>query len=265
MLGTVTRAGRLLDLYTRESPEWGPTAAARELGIAKSQAHELLTSLTAIGLLRRAPGGQFRLGWRTLALGRDVVRVEFPAGVFRVMGGLAQAFNEPVHLAALERRQVTIIARRPGSLGTDALVPGEEHDRYLCGTAVGKALLADLPAAELEAVLPEAPIDREILLADLAEVRTRRVAFDHGGLAGQLRGVAVPIRGGDGSTIAALGLWTVDRRWASSRDEMSRAVAGAGRRIESLIREVPDYAGENGVSIAAHDGSGSGPQLLPTA
>jgi DNA-binding IclR family transcriptional regulator len=265
MLGTVTRAGRLLDLFTRDAPEWGPTAAARELGIAKSQAHELLTSLTAIGLLRRAPGGQFRLGWRTLALGRDVLRVEFPNGAFRVMAGLAQAFNEPVHLAALERRQVTIIARRPGSMGTDALLPSEERASYLHVSAVGKALLADLPPAELGALLPEAPIDREILLADLADVRLRRVAYDHGGVASAARGVAVPIRGGDGSTIAALGLWTVDRRWASSREEMARAVTGAGRRIESLIREVPGYPAENGVSISAHEGSGSGPQLLPTA
>jgi DNA-binding IclR family transcriptional regulator len=170
-----------------------------------------------------------------------------------------------VHLAALERRQVTIIARRPGTQGTDQLVPGEDRDSYLHVSAVGKALLADLPAAELDALLPEAPIDREILLADLAEIRVRRLALDHGGVASALRGVAVPIRGGDGSTIAALGLWTVDRRCAATRDELSRAVAGAGRRIESLIREVPGYRREKGVSISAHDGSGSGPQLLPTA
>jgi DNA-binding IclR family transcriptional regulator len=264
MLGTVTRAGRLLDLFTRDTPEWGPTAAARELGIAKSQAHELLTSLTAIGLLRRAPGGQFRLGWRTLALGRDALRVEFPDGVFRVMAGLAQAFQEPVHLAALERRRVTIIARRAGSLGTDPLVPGEPDDRYLHASAIGKALLADLPAADLAAVLPGGPMDRALLVADLDQVRMRRLAFDDGGVLGDLRGVAAPIRGGDGSTIAALGLWTVERRWASSHAEMSRAVAGAGRRIEALIREVPAYAGTNGVSMVAHAGSGSGPQLLPT-
>ena len=51
MLRTLGRATRVLDLFTVESPEWGATAVARELGIAKSQAHELLFSLADGGLL----------------------------------------------------------------------------------------------------------------------------------------------------------------------------------------------------------------------
>src|SRR3712207_8199484 len=69
MLRTVTRAGLVLDLFSVERPEWGATAVARELDIAKSQAHELLVSLSDIGLLERVRAGRYRLGWRIVALG----------------------------------------------------------------------------------------------------------------------------------------------------------------------------------------------------
>src|SRR3954465_11307647 len=72
MLQTLTRAGRVLDLFTPERHEWGVTAVAQELGIAKSQAHELLASLCEIGLLHRERGrhrrGRARVGWGVVAL-----------------------------------------------------------------------------------------------------------------------------------------------------------------------------------------------------
>src|SRR4029079_10352180 len=56
MLEKLTRRGRVLGLFTPERHEWGVTAVAVELGIAKSQAHELLASLCEIGLLHRERG-----------------------------------------------------------------------------------------------------------------------------------------------------------------------------------------------------------------
>jgi DNA-binding IclR family transcriptional regulator len=244
MLGTVTRAGRLLDLFTPEFPEWGPTAAARELGIAKSQAHELLTSLTAIGLLRRGRGGQFRLGWRTLALGRDVLRTQFPDEVFRLIGGLAHAFQEPVHLVAFDRAHVAVIARRAGGRGTDPLLPCGSLDAYLHACAMSKALLADLPGDTVEGILPErlhrhteeSIFDHAVLRGELAQIRADRIAYDRGEVADGLRAVAVPIRDAAGDTVAALGLWTGAARWATAEGEMTRAVVGSGQRIELLMR-----------------------------
>jgi DNA-binding IclR family transcriptional regulator len=247
MLGTVTRAGRLLDLFTPERPEWGPTAAGRELGIAKSQAHELLMSLTAIGLLRRGRGGQFRLGWRTLALGRDVLRTQFPDGVFGVIRGLAQAFGEPVHFATLDREHVTAIARRPGNRGTDALLPTGPLDPYMHACATTKALLADLPEERFEQIVPldlvpyttATHIHRGDLRRELDAIRGDRIAFDHGEVVEELRGAAVPVREPGGETVAALGIYTRADRWRTTSVEMTRAISGAGHRIETLMRPSP--------------------------
>jgi DNA-binding IclR family transcriptional regulator len=53
MLLTIKNAGRILDLYSPQSPERGPTEVAEELGIGKSKAHALMASMAEIGLLRR--------------------------------------------------------------------------------------------------------------------------------------------------------------------------------------------------------------------
>ena len=73
MLSTLGRAARLLDLFTLDAPEWGATAVAAELQIAKSQAHELLVSLAGGGLLQRVGAGRYRLGWRIVALNSVLV------------------------------------------------------------------------------------------------------------------------------------------------------------------------------------------------
>src|SRR4051794_37860675 len=100
MLQTLNRAGRVLELFSSEHPEWGATAVARELNVSKSQAHEMLVSLTDIGLLEREASGRYRLGWRILALHsvflvtRDVGRAS--ADVIRALAG---RYGETVELA----------------------------------------------------------------------------------------------------------------------------------------------------------------------
>ena len=149
MLGTVTRAGRALELFTPERPTWGATAVSRELEIAKSQAHELLTSLTEIGLLRRVPGGRYRLGWRTLALGRNGLRCEFPDDALRLMRAFAMHYREPVQLVALDRDRLAVVAQYSTRSATDDLVPSVLSP----ACAFGRCLLADLPDDDAVAIL----------------------------------------------------------------------------------------------------------------
>jgi DNA-binding IclR family transcriptional regulator len=242
MLGTVTRAGKALDLFTPDRPTWGATAVSQELAIAKSQAHELLTSLTAIGLLRRVPGGQYRLGWRTLALGRDGLRGQFPDAALRVMRAFAVRYQEPVHLVALDRDRLAVVAHYTTRGATDEFVP-TSLDPYLHCCALARCLLADLPAPQLAEVL-DRPLARHTaatraslpeIVDALDRVREERVAFDLGEVHDNLRSVAVPIRDGDGHLLAAFGTWTTARRWEQAGTELTRAVAGVGTRVRATL------------------------------
>jgi hypothetical protein len=60
MLASVTRAGRLLALFTVENPSWGVTEMAAAIGMPKSSTHLLARSLEEIGLPRQGSDRRFR-------------------------------------------------------------------------------------------------------------------------------------------------------------------------------------------------------------
>src|ERR1700751_4845932 len=116
MLGTVLNAGRVLDLFTSETPERGVTEVAEALGIPKSRAHALMSSLAHVGLLRRTAEGRYRLGWRVLALGRILTETtEFRAEARRAMEELSGRFGETVHLATLDDGVVVYVDKIEGT------------------------------------------------------------------------------------------------------------------------------------------------------
>jgi DNA-binding IclR family transcriptional regulator len=230
MLGTVVRAGQLLDLFSPDTPEWGATAVARELEIAKSQAHELLMSLSEIGLLRRSQRGRYRLGWRALELGRDVLRSQFSDDVAPLMRRLAQHFGEPVQLVGLDRERPTVIARQLGGSPTDRLIPTVFVGCPDRRCAMTKCLLAN----------------RAQYCGDdeLRSIKHSGVAFDSGVVTPGLRAVAVPVRDRARETVAALGMWTTAERWPAIGDEMTRALRGTAARIEHSLRTPAGHATE---------------------
>src|SRR5689334_2724073 len=104
-------AGEILDLFTSDAPEWGPTGVAHELGIAKSHAHRLLSTLSCLGLLeRQSATRRYRLGWRPLSLAAvvfasdDLLSRALPA-----MRELGERTGAAVSLALLERGRVLCI------------------------------------------------------------------------------------------------------------------------------------------------------------
>ncbi len=244
-LGTVTRAGRALDLFTPQQPVWGATSLARELGVAKSQAHQMLISLSEIGLLRRESGGRYRLGWRTLALGRDMLHSQFPDGALQPLRQLALRYQEPVVLMTFDRDKLTVLLRQGSNNDTDPLVPsGGLEGGYAHCCVMAKCLVADLPDAERLGILGRAPkrytaatiVDLEQVFIELDRVRAARIAFDYGEIHPGLRAVATPLTNLNGDTIAAVGLWTTTSRWEQLGPELTTAVAGARRRVEAAMR-----------------------------
>src|SRR5438045_9563399 len=73
MLHSVSRAGKILDLFTAQTPEWSVSEAAKALGVSKSTASELMATLAEMGLLTRTNERSYRLGWRLIDLGRTLL------------------------------------------------------------------------------------------------------------------------------------------------------------------------------------------------
>lgn len=161
----------------------------RRLGVPKSSLHGLLRTLVATGWVEEDErGGRYGIGLRALRAGaayldRDImVRAAGP-----LLAALLRQLDETMHLARLDGSDVVYLASRES----------QHHLRVVSrigrrlpahATALGKALLATREAAQVDALLPETLValtpdtvtDRQVLHAELAEIRLRGWAYETG-------------------------------------------------------------------------------------
>jgi IclR family KDG regulon transcriptional repressor len=245
MLSTVSRAGRLLDLFSAERCEWSTTAVAKELDVAKSQAHELLVSLADIGLLERVGPGRYQLGWRIVSLNSLLlVTSDLRREAARVMRALVARYGETVQLSAWGRGAAICIAAcrggRPAAVSPPPLGSGLPAH---C-TGPGKVLLASRPREEVDDVIGRdglAPMtDRTIVSVDklrkeLAAVRRRGFAYDYAEYAPDTCCVAAPIVHADGDVAAAVSISAPAHRWRARRDDYTRAIVAGASDVSRLV------------------------------
>jgi DNA-binding IclR family transcriptional regulator len=262
MLQTVGRAGQVLDLFSADAPEWGATAVAHELAIAKSQAHELLVSLADIGLLQRHGPGRYRLGWRIVALNSLVADTNDLGGdaAVRILRALALQTGEAAHLAAWATGSAICVASVAGrealaapAWAVGAVLPGHS-------TAAGKVLLAAQPWDAVDAALARdglpTPTERTIATPDrlreeLDAVRRRGFACEEQEHDVATCAVAAPIRDHQGAVVGAIAVTLPAPRWQRSARESTRAVAAAAERCSAQLRR--RFAGRFGIAERAVD------------
>jgi DNA-binding IclR family transcriptional regulator len=245
MLQTVNRAGRVLELFSPERPEWGASAVAREIEVAKSQAHELLTSLADIGLLEHVETGRYRLGWRIPALNsRFFDTHDVGRHATRVMQALVVYYGETMQLVVWGpgRRAVCIavcegrdsIAISPWPVGTD--LPAH------C-TGAGKVLLAGRPWPAVRDMLAREGLERmtdhtivtgDRLQEELISVHRRGFAHEDSEHAPDICGVAAPVVDIRGGVVAAVSMSVSVRRWRAGKQEYTRALIAAADRVSHL-------------------------------
>jgi IclR family KDG regulon transcriptional repressor len=246
LLQTVNRAGQLLDLFSAAHPEWGATAVANELDIAKSQAHELLVSLADIGLLQRGAPGRYVLGWRIVALNSLLVDTsDVRQEAARVMRAVGARFGETVQLAVWGPGRAICIAacqgRRP--FAVTACAVGDELPAHCTGA--GKVLLASRPwqavhdALErdgLPAMTRRTIVTLEALDDELVTVRRQGFAHEHEERVANTCGVGAPIQGFHGDVLAAVSMSVAADRWRRAARDYTRATVAAAAHASELVR-----------------------------
>lgn len=251
-LNTVEKIGRVLDLFTREQPEWGVSEVATELGVPRSSVHALMSSLVDIGVLRWRLGGRYRVGWRVLELA-DVHRslTDVRAVARPVMERLVLEHGETCHVAVAEQRQVMYIDRYMGThnITVQGVPVGTRLEPYC--TSVGKVLMAFIDQAEMDDYLATVPrrrftaatiTDAAVLKQELAKIRETGVAFDMGEAVDDVRCVAAPVRDELGEVIAAISLSSPVSRFEKHRETYTRAVRRAANEISRLMVDCREKA-----------------------
>jgi len=236
-LSTVEKAIDLLFHLHGETSPRGVTAVGRALGLPKSSAHRLLSTLTRRGLLERDERGRYCPGVGLVALGLGVLEREPVVAVARpVLETEAQRLGETVFLTAARAGAIVVLDKVEGT-GFLRAAPQIGSTVPPHATAVGKLYLTHAPDsvllgdAPLEAFTPSTMTSPVLLSAELERVRRQGYAENRDEWIPGLSAIAAPVLVA-GRMVAALAAAT-----ATPRLEVLDS-AGIASRIVEAARQI---------------------------
>ncbi len=188
-----------------------------QAGLAKSTTHRLAGLLSAQGYLVALPGGRYHVGPALRAFAAQVTADTADGALPRLRDLQAVAGGHTVHLALRTGDHAVYVYK------VDADRPYQMASRVgmqipLHSSAIGKAILAQLPSEEVDQIVervglprrtPRTITDRGQLHAELALVRQRGYAMDDEENEESIRCVGVPLTDHDGRALGGISISTV--------------------------------------------------------
>jgi DNA-binding IclR family transcriptional regulator len=231
-LSSVKRALSVLDLFSDEHPELSLAEIARHMDVHKSSVLRILATLESSGLVAKdGHSGRYRLGLKILELAGQVLsRYDLRTVAGPYMEDLARKSGEIVHLAVRDGDQIVYLDKKgQGQVLTVATRIGGRHPAY--AAAMGKVLLAGMPAGECSAMIGRSPLpaltgntitDPDALAEELARVRSSGYALDNEESFPGISCVAAPIRDRSGRVVGAISVTVPTQRMGPPRREELR-------------------------------------------
>src|SRR5215203_2719820 len=211
------KALRILQMFSRDQPEWGVAALAREADMPKTTVYRILRMFQQHGFLVQDPvSRRFRLGLGILALGRQAYEgIELRRVAQPIMEQIAALSGETVLLQVLDsdRQRVACIERVQQGAGLRLILEVGAMAPLHAGCSA-KALLAFMPEEEIEAVIArglpaitsQTITDPDHLRRELAQIRHEdyAISFEETDLG--VAGISVPVRDHLDRVIASLSI-----------------------------------------------------------
>ncbi len=241
-LQSVLTALDLLDCF-EATEELGVTDMARRLGVAKSTAHRLLSTLASRGVVERVPGsGHYRLGLHLWELGQLVQdRTPLRHLALPILEEVRLSTGQTTHLSIAEGPDVVFVERLQALSGISLV--GERRRRMpLHTTSAGKVLAAfnpEVSRARIEAGFP--PLTGHTIgsaaewEASLAGVRRRGLAVSDSENVSGLASIAAPVLDASGLAVAAVSVAGPRDAIIGHLDRTSRVVLVATARLSRLV------------------------------
>lgn len=267
-LKSVGSALDVLDCFSLDT-ELGVSDIARRLGIAKSTAHRLLSTLCSRGITTQNPQtGLYRLGLRLYELGTLAQsRVRLRQHALPVLEDVRKVTGMTVLLCVADHADIVVVEQIGGPAGVAEL--GEGHRRYDAhAVSAGLAIAAfnnefadrrrrqGFPPRMAGLIRSEADFDTA-----LTDVRRRGVSFGTEGPSLAISSVAAPIRDLNGvahGAVVVVGLPTelvpvierTSRLLVTVAGRLSRATRGGGERPSYRTPKRPNVALAPGLQIS---------------
>ena len=243
VIPSLDRAIQVLGVLGHEPQGMSLADLARHTGIPKSTLFRILVTLQKHHCVVLSPDGRtFRLGSYLWELGS---RFADQSDLFRVsekyMADLAEECGETVFLSKLEDGEVVYLRRMESPKSIAAVRKLESRAPVYC-TATGRALIAWLPARDIQAILDQHGVvpyntatvtDRTELLDRLQQVREDEYAVVDGEFNSELLCVSAPVldhqkRPAAALTVAMLSAQVSGR---TAIEAVGAAVRGAARAL----------------------------------
>lgn len=258
---SVGRALDLLELVANQGREGARlTDLARDLSLSKAAAYAILQTLLAHGFIVDFGEGsnrRYRLGMMLARLGDLAVANTVLTDV--ALPELRQLTNElgmTSRVAILDDGHAVVIGRvdAPGAVRFDAALGRRELPHC---SAVGKAMLAALPANEAEHILnqfelpqrtPHTITDVGQLMQQLTEVAERGYAVDDEEDTEGVACIGACVLDRNGRPAGAISVTSLKQRdWASRKEEIAAKVIQCARRISGQLSGRSNSHAANGV------------------
>jgi DNA-binding IclR family transcriptional regulator len=213
-LQALDRAFAVLDLLASSPTPLGLAEVASHLELHKSTAHRFLMVLERHRMVERTHG-KFRLGLRLCDYGsRAIEQYDLRERAHLHLKLLVAEVEETAHLCILEKTHMVYIDKQEPER-TIRMTSRVGASSPIHCTAVGKAILATMPRARIEQLLPELQLERftrrtvttrEALLKELDRTSRRGYAVDDEEREEGVRCAGVAILDGHGDAVAAVSI-----------------------------------------------------------
>ncbi len=266
---SVGRALDLLELVANQGREGARlTDLARDLSLSKAAAYAILQTLLAHGFIVDFGEGsnrRYRLGMMLARLGDLAVANTVLTDVaLPELRQLTAETGMTSRVAILDDGHAVVIGRvdAPGAVRFDAALGRRELPHC---SAVGKAMLAALPAAEAEHILnqfelvqrtPHTITEVSVLMQQLADVAERGWAVDDEEDTEGVACIGACVLDRNGRPAGAISVTSLKQRdWSSRKEEIAAKVKQCAARISAQLSG----------RIASHSNNGVEQVLLATA
>ncbi len=241
-LRSVLASTQLLALF-REYEELGVSQAARKLGVAKSTAHRLLSTLCVSGLIQRdSSTSRYRLGLVALELGLAArERQPVVSCVMPYLEQLRRRTGLTVHFALRDGLDMVYVERLQ-SRACEQLFAGVARRFPVHATSSGKCMAAfddDLAreriAAGLRSFTPKTPKDPRDFVSSLGRIREAGYALSVGETVDGLTSIAAPIRNYQGKPVAAVSVVGLTNKVLPEVEPLSNLVRCVGQTLRRFV------------------------------
>lgn len=242
LVRSVEKALRILELFDESRPQLTLAQIVSLTGMNRVTTYRFCRTLEGLGYLEPVGDGSYRPGVKVLYLGhaalssRDLREIAMPA-LQRLQAETGQTAN----LAVRDGLEIVYLARlRSNAILSIRLFEGSRLPVYCA--SLGKVILAFLPEAEVEDILPRIHFERftaktirnaHELRKALQKIRVAGYALNDEEYAPGLRGVAAPILDARLYPVAAINLAIsspiptaeVERLYATKVTEAARSIS----------------------------------------